>query len=78
VTDISSANLAYAIRQNRELGDGDTKFYLADLTQLKPDAFEHQFDFIVANSVLHFFSDLEAWKNLTALLRPGKFHKNLK
>jgi 2-polyprenyl-3-methyl-5-hydroxy-6-metoxy-1,4-benzoquinol methylase len=69
--DFSSKNLAYAVRQNTELGFTG-KFFLADILQLTPSHFPSLFDVINANDVLHYVSDPVAHlKALGNLLKPG-------
>lgn len=73
--DISITNLAYAVRQNKELGVQNVNFYLADIMSLDQSAFEEgsqEFDMIIANSVIHHLPDpMEGMRRLCALLRPG-------
>lgn len=70
--DVSIANLAYAIRQNNELGI-KAKFHLADIPQLDPSHFGNQlFDVIAAHGILNHAADpLKTWEKLAGLLRPG-------
>jgi SAM-dependent methyltransferase len=70
--DISEVNLAYAIRQNTELGVTGVKYYLADVLSLSPSHFPSQFDVVIANDFLHYCPDpIKAWDKLSALVRPG-------
>jgi len=70
--DNSTTNIAYAIRQNEELGV-KAKFFLADLPQLERTHFNNElFDMLVVHGALNHFSDpMEPWKKLANLLRPG-------
>ena len=70
--DISEANLAYAIRQNKELGVEGVKYYLADVLNLTPGHFPSLFDIVIANDFLHYCTDpVKAWEKLSALVKPG-------
>lgn len=70
--DSSASNLAFAIRQNEELGV-KAKFYLADLAQLEKNQFNNElFDMIVVHGALNHYSDpMKPWEKLAGLLRPG-------
>jgi len=70
--DISRKNLAYAIRQNRDLGITDAKVFCADVHDLTPTDFPQLFDVILANDFLHYLADpAKAWRCLAQLLRPS-------
>lgn len=68
--DVSRRSLAYAVRQNRELGV-EAKFFQADILSLEANSFAEPFDCIIANNVLHYFDDIDPWEHLVSLLRPG-------
>jgi len=70
--DISADRIAYAIRQHRDLGVNNVKFYLADITQLSPANFDSLFDMVIASGVLHHLSNpMKGWEQLASLIRPG-------
>lgn len=70
--DTNAANIAYAIRQNKELGVTTANFFHADIMKLEPTDFPQLFDVVVANAILHNFPDpLKAWGRLVNLIRPG-------
>ncbi len=67
----SRKNLAYAKRQNRDLGIAGVTYVLADLAQLKPAHFPQLFDIIVANDVLHYMEKpMQGWQAMASVLRP--------
>lgn len=70
--DLSVNNLAFAIRQHKDLGVHDVKFYAADIQQLNSSHFSEPFDLVIANGVIHHLNDpLRGWEKLTHVLRPG-------
>jgi len=70
--DFSENNLAYSIRQHKELGVDNIKFYLADIQQLSPEHFEQQFDLVIANGIIHHLNDpLRGWERLASVLKSG-------
>lgn len=74
--DCSASNLAYGIRQCKELGLTTAKFYLADIDKLEPSHFPKLFDVIFASTLISRVPEpLETWERLAALVRPGGIMK---
>jgi SAM-dependent methyltransferase len=70
--DLSANNLAFAIRQHKDLGIDNIKFFQADINELEPTTFPEQFDMVIANGVIHHLKDpLRGWQRLSSLLRSG-------
>jgi len=68
--DLSRASLGHAQRKMRELAVDNIDYAQADI--LKLGALGRTFDFVAAGGVLHHMADpLAAWRDLTALVRPG-------
>ena len=68
--DLSKASLAHAQRRTRELGVDNIEYGQADI--LKLAMLGRSFDLIACTGVLHHMADpFAAWRDLTALLRPG-------
>jgi len=70
--DWSPNNIAYAIRQHKDLGINNVKFCLADVYEIQPSNFPELFDMVIANGVIHHLNDpLRGWERIVSVLKSG-------